>query len=173
MSLFSTSLCSDERHSLDAVHPLVLLLDGGSRDAVERVIPLHHASVSLRLTRLDHLVLIIRDEELEAVLRSKHTQTITCLTTRRRHSVEDTVESVRIKLNSALFIMRLCIRTPLALYSLYKVIQDALLLAHCSMHMLLGCSFEFSQGKRSLANTSSTHQIRSNINCLQIIMKRL
>lgn len=55
-------------HSLDAVHPFVLLLGGRGRDTVEGVVALHHASVRLRLTGLDHLVLVVGDEELKAVL---------------------------------------------------------------------------------------------------------
>lgn len=54
--------------SLDAVHPFVLLLGGGSRDAVEGVVAFHHAAVGLRLAGFDHLVLVVWDEELKAVL---------------------------------------------------------------------------------------------------------
>lgn len=53
--------------SFDAVHPLILLLGGGSRDPVEGVVPLHHSAVRLRFTGLDHLVLVLWDEELKAV----------------------------------------------------------------------------------------------------------
>lgn len=52
---------------LNAVHPFIFLLDGGSGDAVEGVISFHDPSVRLGLTRFDHLVLIVRDEELKAV----------------------------------------------------------------------------------------------------------
>lgn len=54
--------------SPDAAHPFVLLLRGGGRDPVHGVVALHHAPVGLRLARLDHLVFVVRDEELEAVL---------------------------------------------------------------------------------------------------------
>lgn len=55
-------------HSPDAVDPFVLLLGGRCRDPVKRVAPLHDASVCLRLTGLDHLVFVVGDEELKAVL---------------------------------------------------------------------------------------------------------
>lgn len=57
------------RHILDAVHPFVLLLSRGGRDAVEGVVALHHATVGLRLAGFDHLVFVVGDEKLKAVLR--------------------------------------------------------------------------------------------------------
>lgn len=54
--------------SLDAFDPFVLLLSCWSRDSVERVVSLHHSAVRLRLTRFDHLIFIVGDEELKAVL---------------------------------------------------------------------------------------------------------
>lgn len=150
------------QHSLNAVHPFVFLLGSGSRDAVEGVVPFDDPSVRLCLTCLDHLVLIVRDEELKAVLRSKHMQTITCLTTRRRQcvwqwilrlhhhtysthsSVQVTVWSLKCEISHCeLFTTCLCIRTPLALLWFET---------HYSMDMLLGCrpSVEFYHGKRSL-----------------------
>lgn len=53
---------------LDAVHPFLLLFGGGGRDAVEGVVALHDPSVSLRLACFYHLVLVVRDEKLKAVL---------------------------------------------------------------------------------------------------------
>lgn len=54
--------------SLDAFDPVVLLLGGRSGDPVDRVVSLHDPAVRLRLAGLDHLVLVVGDEELEAVL---------------------------------------------------------------------------------------------------------
>lgn len=53
---------------LDTVDPFVLLLSGGCWDAVEGVIAFHHTSVGLRLAGLYHLVFIIWDEKLKAIL---------------------------------------------------------------------------------------------------------
>lgn len=54
---------------LDAVHPLLLLLSGGGRDAVEGVVALHYPPISFRLACFYHLVLVVGDEKLKAVLR--------------------------------------------------------------------------------------------------------
>lgn len=56
------------KHSLDALDPLLLLLGRGGRDAVHGVVALHHTPVCLCLAGLDHLVLVVRDVELKAVL---------------------------------------------------------------------------------------------------------
>lgn len=53
---------------LDAVHPFLLLFGGGGRDAVEGVVALHYPSISLRLACFYHLVLVVGDEKLKAVL---------------------------------------------------------------------------------------------------------
>lgn len=53
---------------LDAVHPLLLLFSGGGRDAVEGVVALHYPSISFRLACFYHLVLVVGDEKLKAVL---------------------------------------------------------------------------------------------------------
>lgn len=57
-----------KRGSLDAVHPLILLLCGRGRDSVKSVVSLDDASVRLRLAGFDHLILVVGDEELKAVL---------------------------------------------------------------------------------------------------------
>lgn len=54
--------------SLDAVDPFVLLLCGRGGDSVKSVVSLDDAAVCLRLAGLDHLIFVVRDEELEAVL---------------------------------------------------------------------------------------------------------
>lgn len=54
--------------SPDAAHPFVLFLRGGGRDPVDCVVTLHHSAVGLRLAGLDHLIFVVWDEELEAVL---------------------------------------------------------------------------------------------------------
>lgn len=54
---------------LDAVHPFLLLFSGGGRDAVEGVVALHYPSISFCLAGFYHLVLVVRDEKLKAVLR--------------------------------------------------------------------------------------------------------
>lgn len=54
--------------SLDAVDPLLLLLRGWGGDSVKSVVALDDAAVCLRLTGLDHLIFVVRDEELKAVL---------------------------------------------------------------------------------------------------------
>lgn len=53
---------------LDAVHPFLLLFSGGGRDAVEGVVALHYPSISFCLACFNHLVLVVRDEKLKAVL---------------------------------------------------------------------------------------------------------
>lgn len=58
-------------HSLDAVHPFIFLLSSGSRDTVEGVVTLHHTAVGLCLTGFYHLVLVVGDEKLEAVLQKR------------------------------------------------------------------------------------------------------
>ena len=58
-------------HLLDALDPVLLLLRRRGRDAVHRVVPLHHSPVSLRLTGLNHLVFVVGDVKLKAVLRIK------------------------------------------------------------------------------------------------------
>lgn len=57
----TTDACSD------GFHPLLLLLGAGRRDAVNHVVPLHHAPVCLCLTGLDHLPFVARVVKLEAV----------------------------------------------------------------------------------------------------------
>lgn len=59
--------------SLDAVDPFVLLLCGRGGDSVESVVSLDDAAVRLRLAGLDHLVFVVRDEELKAVLGESRT----------------------------------------------------------------------------------------------------
>lgn len=54
--------------SLDAVNPFVLLLCGRGGDSVESVVSLDDAAVCLCLAGLDHLIFVVRDEELKAVL---------------------------------------------------------------------------------------------------------
>ncbi len=54
--------------SLDAVDPFVLLLCGRGRDPVKSVVSLDDAAVCFRLAGLDHLIFVVRDEELETVL---------------------------------------------------------------------------------------------------------
>lgn len=61
-------------HSLDAVDPLVLLLCGRGGDPVESVVSLHHAAVCLRLAGFDHLISVVGDEQLEAVLENSTTR---------------------------------------------------------------------------------------------------
>lgn len=53
---------------LDAVHPFLLFFSGGGRDAVEGVVALHYPSISFCLACFYHLVLVVRDEKLKAVL---------------------------------------------------------------------------------------------------------
>ena len=53
------------RYSLDTLDPLLLLLLGGGRHPVHRVLPLHHLALAVRLAGLDNLV--TRAEKLEAV----------------------------------------------------------------------------------------------------------
>lgn len=48
--------------------PLVLLLGCWGRDAVHHVVPFHHPSISLRLTRFDQLTAVVGNVELETVL---------------------------------------------------------------------------------------------------------
>lgn len=73
---------------LDAVHPLVLLFSGGGRDAVEGVVALHYPSISFRLACFYHLVLVVGDEKLKAVLqvwiRQRLKTIVHTLTSRRR-----------------------------------------------------------------------------------------
>ena len=59
------------RDSLDAVHPVIRLRQGGGRDAVDAVVALDDPSIGLGLAGFDHLVLVVWDEELKAVLRGK------------------------------------------------------------------------------------------------------
>ena len=59
------------RHAPDALDPLALLLGRRGRDPVHSVVPLHHAPVGLCLAGLDDLVLVVRDVQLEAVLRTR------------------------------------------------------------------------------------------------------
>lgn len=54
--------------SLDAFDPFVLLLCSRSRDPVKRVVALDDAAVRLRLAGFDHLVFVVGDEKLEAIL---------------------------------------------------------------------------------------------------------
>lgn len=68
------------RHLLDALDPLFLLLGRRGRDPVHGVVPLHHAPVGLRLTGLNHLVFIVRDVELEAVLKKREDGLMTTAT---------------------------------------------------------------------------------------------
>lgn len=56
------------KHLLDAVHPFLFFLSSRGRDTVEGVVALHDASVSLSLARFYHLVLVVRNEKLKAVL---------------------------------------------------------------------------------------------------------
>lgn len=58
-------------HLLDALDPVLLLLGRWGRDTVDRVVPLNHAPISLRLTGLNHLVFIVGDVKFKAVLRIK------------------------------------------------------------------------------------------------------
>lgn len=60
-----------KRHSLDAFDPFFLLLCSRSGDSVKGVVSLDDAAVGLRLTGFDHLIFVVGDEELKAVLR-KH-----------------------------------------------------------------------------------------------------
>lgn len=62
--------------SPDAAHPFILLLRGGGGDPVDCVVALHHSAVGLRLAGLDHLVFVVRDEELKAVLGTEPKRTI-------------------------------------------------------------------------------------------------
>lgn len=55
--------------SLDALDPFFLLLCGRSGDSVKGVVALDDAAVGLRLTGFDHLIFVVGDEELKAVLR--------------------------------------------------------------------------------------------------------
>jgi hypothetical protein len=57
--------------SLDAGDPFFLLLSCGGRDSIEGVVALNNASVRLGLTRLDHLIPVVRDEQLKTVLRER------------------------------------------------------------------------------------------------------
>lgn len=59
--------------SLDAVDPFILLLSSWGRDPVKSVVTLDDTAVSLCLTRLDHLILVVGDKELEAVLQGNVT----------------------------------------------------------------------------------------------------
>lgn len=54
--------------SLDAVDPFILLLCGRGGDPIKSVVALDDAAVCLRLAGLDHLIFVVRDEELKAVL---------------------------------------------------------------------------------------------------------
>lgn len=62
------SICRWGLNSLDAADPLVLLLGRRGGDSVEGVVSLDDAAVRLRLAGLDHLIFVVRDEELETVL---------------------------------------------------------------------------------------------------------
>lgn len=55
-------------NSLDAVHPFLLFFGGLGRDAVEGVVALHDPSISFRLARFYHLVFVVGNEKLKAVL---------------------------------------------------------------------------------------------------------
>lgn len=72
--------------SLDAFDPLVLLLCSRSRDPVKRVVALDDAAVCLRLAGFDHLVFVVGDEKLEAVLgaRKDRTGRKLCVKTQRK-----------------------------------------------------------------------------------------
>ena len=73
VSLHYHFVCSRESRtdSLDAADPFVLLLCSRSRDSVKRVVSLDNTAVCLCLTGLDHLIFVVGDEELEAVLGEK------------------------------------------------------------------------------------------------------
>lgn len=60
-----------EVHSLDAVHPFIFLLSSRGRDTIEGVVALHHTAVGLCLAGFYHLVLVVGDEKLEAVLQKR------------------------------------------------------------------------------------------------------
>lgn len=62
-------LSSPAANAPDAVHPHVLFFGRFGGDAVEGVVALHHPPVSVRLARFYHLVFVVRNEELKAVLR--------------------------------------------------------------------------------------------------------
>ena len=53
-------------NSLDTLDPLILLLFGGSRHAINGVLSLHHFTLRVSLAGLDHFV--VGGEELKAVL---------------------------------------------------------------------------------------------------------
>lgn len=67
--LVGNGLSSPAANVPDAVHPLVLFFGCLGGDAVEGVVALHHPPVSLRLARFYHLVFVVGNEELKAVLR--------------------------------------------------------------------------------------------------------
>lgn len=64
--------------SLNAVDPFILLLCGRGRDPVKSVVSLDDAAVCLRLTGLDHLIFVVGDEELKAVLGESRTWVMGC-----------------------------------------------------------------------------------------------
>lgn len=55
-------------HSLDGLHPLLLLLRAGGRDTVHNMVPLHHTAIGLRLAGLDDLPFVTGVIQLKAVL---------------------------------------------------------------------------------------------------------
>lgn len=70
--IISLTLCRERKqnwNSLDAFDPFVLLLHSWGGDSVESVVSLDDAAVCLRLAGLDHLIFVVGDEQLEAVLR--------------------------------------------------------------------------------------------------------
>lgn len=55
-------------HLLDAADPFIFFFNSWGWDSVECVVSLHHATICLSLAGLYHLILIVRDEQLKAVL---------------------------------------------------------------------------------------------------------
>lgn len=56
---------------LDTVHPFILFLSCGGGDTVKGVVALHNTTVCLCLARFYHLVLVVRNVKLKAVLEKK------------------------------------------------------------------------------------------------------
>lgn len=55
-------------HSLDGLHPLLLLLRAGGRDPVYNMVPLHHTAICLCLAGFDDLPFVTGVVQLKAVL---------------------------------------------------------------------------------------------------------
>lgn len=55
-------------HSLDGLHPLLLLLRAGGRDPVYNMVPLHHTAICLRLAGFNDLPFVTGVVKLKAVL---------------------------------------------------------------------------------------------------------